>query len=84
MNKEQAIAIQEMRRKAQSVAELVHVCPVNEEKVHTLVITRETCAANFVCQVTRTGQLCFCEPEIEDYSETGGGQLIFHRQVHWQ
>ncbi len=30
------------------------------------------------------GKICWCEPEVEDFTDEGGGVLVIHRQQVWQ
>lgn len=83
MNKAQRQLI-EMRHKAQFQRENWHVYPITEEAIHILDITQSTVNANFMYAISRQGSVCWCEPDVEDYTDNGGGLLVKHRQVMWQ
>ena len=84
MNKDQAKLLMVNRIEARSSNKPHHVYPLNEEKLHTLEVSQTTLNENAVSAYSQTGALCFCEPDVEDYTSEGGGQLIVHRQVCWQ
>mgnify|MGYP001593540156 CR=1 FL=1 len=85
MNKAQA-EISRMRLKARrgESDKPYHVYSTSEEKIHTLEITTDTVSVNSACSFMQPGSLCFCEPWTEDYTDSGGGVLVIHRQVQWQ
>lgn len=84
MDKTELLILTKMRHKAQMSNEPVHVYPTAEEAVHTLAISEDTIKANVECAKSRAGQMCFCEPAVEDYTPDGGGVLVIHKQVVWQ
>ena len=84
MNQAEATVLRNMRRKAQQVKEAVHVYPTVEKIVHTLDINEKSVELNSVCTLVAPGQLCFCEPDVEDYTDVGGGTLVIHKRVVWQ
>jgi hypothetical protein len=85
MTQTEVTILHNMRRKAKtSQGEAVHVYPTAEKDIHTLLVNEASLKANFECAVSPTGQVCFCEPDIEDYVEYGGGQLVIHKKVAWQ
>ena len=84
MNQPEVTNLYRMRRKAQRESGNWHVYPVSEETLHTLEITQAELTKNAQCTLTPRGQVCFCEPMFEDYTDNGGGQLIVHQRVVWQ
>lgn len=86
MNQAELILLSQMRHKARKGEsdKPYHAYPTGEEKIHTLEITNDTVSANSACSFTQPGSICFCEPSTEDYTGSGGGVLVLHRQVQWQ
>jgi len=84
MDKDQAMLLVRMRHNAQVSNKNWHTYPPVEEKLHTLEITQATVDKNSTVALSRAGYACWCEPDVETYSDQGGGTLIIHRQVSWQ
>lgn len=76
--------INQIRRKARRTSNVYHVYPIPEEKIHCLDITKTSIGDNVNVATCPEGQLCFCEPEVEDYTGEGGGTIVVHRKVNWQ
>ena len=56
---------------------IVHLYPDAEEKIHY--------SGNDMIELAKGEHvLCWCAPEVNDYSEANGGVLVTHRQVTWQ
>ena len=84
MNQETKTILENMRRKARRETDKpVHVFPTAEKAIHTLEATEATAKLNGECSFIPPGQVCFCEPEFEDYTDRGGGLLVIHKQVVW-
>lgn len=83
MDTKQALHLAKTRLNAQISPKNWHTYPLAEEALHTLEITQATVDTNFICSVSRSGSACWCEPDVEDYTDQGGGVLIMHRQVTW-
>ena len=84
MNQETKTVLANMRHKARTTPETVHVYSTAEKAIHTTAISDESTKHNSQCTLIQSGMVCFCEPEFEDYTDRGGGLLVLHRSVRWQ